>query len=136
MRLVTKRIIVVGDDDPHNAMISTLLTQYNPALQVECWGNDAVIGALPFADLLLLDPILPCKTLQLDIFLKTFTAIRRVPTLAATPAVAMSVVEPAILIPALREVGYRGFLRKPVNYTHFASQITDILDGKQVWEYR
>jgi len=71
-----------------------------------------------------------------DIFFNILHAVRRTPMLADVPAVVMSCAEPSILIPSLREVGYRGFLRKPLNCANFANQIADILDGKQVWEYR
>lgn len=138
MRLANKRIFVVGDDAQHNAAIRMLLGQHRVTLRVEGFDGETMTRrnvAWP-ADLILLDPMCADLATRSDMFFNILRAVRRTPALADVPAVAMSCAEPAMLIPSLREVGYRGFLRKPLNCANFANQIADILDGKQVWEYR
>lgn len=138
MGLANRQVYVVGDDAQHNTAVSSLLNQRCDTLTVECWDTDAIIRLTPTTpvDVVVLDPLLPKYANSLEIFLNMANLLHAIPAFAQVPVVAMSAAEPAILIPFLREVGFRGFLRKPLNGTHFCNQLSDILDGKQVWEYR
>ena len=138
MRLVNRHIYVVGDDAQHNAAVSLLLGQHSATLRVECWASDAISSVNPLspADIILLDPMPSCKTMTANSFFTLFSHIRTVPALTGVPVVAVSLADPGTLIPFLREIGFRGFLRKPLNHATFANQVAEIVGGKQVWEYR
>jgi CheY-like chemotaxis protein len=49
------------------------------------------------------------------------------------PIVAISAAELAIAIPRARELGFSGFISKPIDEALFAKQIAQILAGEQVW---
>ena len=47
--------------------------------------------------------------------------------------VAVSALDPAIAIPKAKQVGFTGFIAKPIDLETFGDQLIDVLTGRAVW---
>jgi CheY-like chemotaxis protein len=84
--------------------------------------------AMPI-DLILLDLMLPGGRSGYDIF----DEIRAHSQFDAVPIVAVSATDPTLAIPRAHQKGFAGFISKPVDDELFPQQLSDLIDGGQVW---
>jgi two-component system, cell cycle response regulator DivK len=128
--LAGKRIITVEDDVMNLAIVAVLLKHHG-----------ALVIQDPFADTInLITKHLPIDVILLDLMLRhhrsgydIFQQIKAVPELATLPIIAVSASDPAIEIPKTRELGFSGFISKPIDSHKFPLQILDCIEQRPVW---
>jgi CheY-like chemotaxis protein len=125
-------ILVIEDNMQNMLLISRLLDLIGVARyewKASGWQIFEVIEDMPRLDLVLLDLHLPNE----DGF-EVLAKIRSDSRLKDTRIVAVTADTHPETMKRTQEAGFDGFLGKPVNYKKFPAQITDILQGKQVWD--
>lgn len=130
MLLRGKRIFIVEDNSGNLAIASIYLKQHGATVDFSRWGHSAferIMKALPI-DVILMDLMLPQNISGFDIF-KQF---RAVPELKNVPIVAVSAADPDIAVPRALEMGFSGFIAKPITPL-ISKQIADVIAGKDVW---
>ncbi len=131
MNLHGKRIFIL-EDNIHNRVVFTMtLTACGAQMEFERWGRHTLIRLQAFmpVDLIILDLMLPNGKSGFDIF----TEIRQKPEYSQIPIVAVSAAEPTIALPKAREMGFAGFIAKPINDELFPQQLASVMAGQQVW---
>lgn len=126
-----KRIFVLEDDVNSLAVIMSMLKRNNAAVLYDAWGIATVEKLqryLPI-DLILMDLNLPGNISGYDVFAQ----IRKVTELAEIPIVLVTGAEPHIEIPRARNLGFAGYLTKPVRNRTFVYALNQILNGEPVW---
>jgi CheY-like chemotaxis protein len=130
MLLSDKRIFIV-EDNPGNLAVETLyLERHGAQVKFVRWGKDAIeklTKALPI-DIILMDLMLPGDISGFDVFLK----LKEIPELASIPVVAVSASDPDVAMPKAAQMGFSGFISKPVS-PRIAQQVATVLGGKKVW---
>jgi two-component system cell cycle response regulator DivK len=130
--LSNRRIFVVEDDVTNMAVIVMLLRQNGAMVLQDPWNSKTVplLMAHQPIDAILLDLMLRDGVSGYDIFKQ----IRQHEALAEIPVIAVSASDPAIEIPRAREMGFAGFIGKPIAMNRFGTQIAACLNGEAVWE--
>ena len=80
-------------------------------------------------DLVLMDIYLPRE----DGY-QLLARLRRTPSFAGTPIVAITAEATPDNLQRAREAGFDGFIGKPINSARFPDQVCQILKGEAVWE--
>jgi CheY-like chemotaxis protein len=128
--LAGKRVITVEDDVMNLAIVAVLLKHHG-----------ALVIQDPFADTVnLITHHLPIDVILLDLMLRhhrsgydIFQQIKATPALAGIPIIAVSASDAAIEIPKTREMGFAGFISKPIDSHKFPLQILDCIEQRPVW---
>ena len=131
MLLKGKKIFIVEDNLSNKAIMQMLLEQDGAKVAFDRWGAEALaklLAALPL-DLILLDLMLPGHLTGYDICQQ----IRRIETFRDIPIVAVSAADASTAIPKAQEMGFSGFISKPIDFLRFTKQIKTIVDGTPVW---
>ena len=130
--LVNKRIFTIEDDVDQILAITNTLAYYGASFCYEAWDATNIVASiirrLPL-DLILLDLMFPKGVTGYDIFAE-FCAH---PLLHGIPVVAVSALDPAVEIPKAKQMGFAGFIAKPINLEVFADQLRQSLTGQTVW---
>lgn len=131
MSLKDKRIFMVEDDYSNMAVIETLLKEAGAIITFEKWGNRTLTRLAEFTpvDAILLDLMLPLGISGFQLY----DMIRADAQFANVPIVAVSAADPAVAMKKARQVGFSGFISKPINHEVFADQIASIIGGQSVW---
>ncbi len=127
-------ILVVEDD--YNAQLITLdLLRMGGATQ--CYSRHSVLAAiafaekLPFVDVFLADINMPEKS-GYDLL----ALVREHNGLSQAKVVAVSAGTLDEDIQKARDLGFDGFIAKPIKPDQFAQQVENILNGESVWDWR
>lgn len=125
-----KRIFIV-EDNAHNRVIYQLILRRSGAVvDFDRRGDATLFQLIKFMpDLIILDLNLGRYSSGFEIF----DEIRKHETLRQVPIVAISASEPAVVVPKCREMGFSGFIAKPIEEDLFEDQISRLLSGQQVW---
>jgi len=120
---------IIVDDNPDNLLVlGTLLemenVEHTPVQDPAHFSN--AIADLPHIEVIFLDLELP----EIDGY-QLYEQIRRDERLKHVPVVAYSV--HTNQIQRTRQLGFQGFLSKPLNAEAFPHQLTQILNGQLVW---
>lgn len=131
MILKGKHFFIVEDNLINRLVFSEMLGAYGAIVDFDRSGRDTIarLKESGRVDVILLDLMLPHGNSGF----KIFQAIRALPEFKDTPIVAVSASEPSIAIPRTRELGFSGFIAKPIVEEEFAQQMARILSGKQIW---
>jgi len=131
MQLKNKLIFIVEDNAQNRVVFQMALVGTGARVEFERWGADAISRLENFrsVDLIILDLMLSNGISGYDIFSK----IRALPDYAAVPIIAVSAAEPAIALPKTRDLGFSGFIAKPIDDDLFPRQIEQVLSGGKVW---
>ena len=131
MLLKNRRIFIVEDDLANRAIVQFMLEKQGARTSIERWGTDTIrrVRAFMPVDLILLDLMFPDGVSGFDIFVE----LRREQDLQPIPIVAVSAMDPSAAIPKTQNLGFDGFISKPVDYDHFVPQIVSVLEGEAVW---
>jgi DNA-binding response OmpR family regulator len=81
-------------------------------------------------DIILLDLMFPRGITGYDIFRE----IRSYSEFDSIPIVAVSAADATVAIPKAQEMGFSGFIAKPIDFYRFSVQIEHILDKQEVWD--
>jgi two-component system cell cycle response regulator DivK len=134
--LQNKRILIIEDDTVNMAIISSLLRRYgaivfeiNPKFQ-QIWtfpDDYRLKQGLPI-DLILTDLMFPNMT-GYDIFamLRTITDLQHVPIVAVSAHYTAQEMEKA------RQIGFAGFIGKPLQLATFGRYVAELLEGNAIW---
>lgn len=132
-----KRIFIVEDNAANRTIQQTMLEQEGAVTITGPWSNwdadslDKIRRYLPI-HLILLDLMLSPRVSGYDIF----QLIRSDPELAAIPIVAVSASNASEAIARTKEMGFNGFISKPVRYDTFTNALAHVINGRPVWEFR
>jgi len=125
-------LLVVEDNTQNMLLLSRLLDHMGVKgyqWRASGWDLLTVVGQMPRVDLILLDIHLPHE----DGF-ELLQTMRSDARLADTRIVAVTADVTPQTVEKARRAGFDGFLGKPISPRDFPQQITDILQGKPVWE--
>lgn len=129
--LLGKHIFVVEDNLENRIITRLMLGKSGAILEFDMWGRDTVHKLLAFTpvDLILLDLMLPRGASGYNIY----KDIREHEALKAVPIVAVSAADPSTALPICRRMGFQGFIAKPLDDELFPAQLTQVLNGQEVW---
>lgn len=125
-------ILVVEDNLQNAVLISRLLDMIGVRhykWKSSGWELMDLADTMPRIDLVLLDLNLP-----LENGYEVLVRLRSDPRFANTQVVAITGDNDQASMDKARESGFDGFLGKPIVVRKFPEQITDILQGKSVWD--
>ena len=130
MLLQNKRIFFIEDDGKNIAVIFSILQQNGAEVKFGPWGYavDSILEFMP-VDLILLDMMLPEGHSGFEIF----EQIRKEPRLNAIPIAAVTAMESATAMTRAREMGFNGYINKPVRVSTFPKYINTLIEGGEVW---
>ena len=131
MKLIGKNIFIVEDNTMNRVIYQISLGKSGAFLEFDRWGRDTLdkMKYMKLIDLIILDLMLP----QGESGFAIFERIRRIPKYTNVPIVAVSASEPAVAIPKAQELGFSGFIAKPINPELFPEQISQLLQGQELW---
>jgi len=129
-KLRGKRIFIVEDNSMNRVVYKMALMLSGAALQFDHRG-DETLGHLQTCkpDLIILDLMLPRGNSGFNIF----EGIRQIPELRSIPIVAISASDPGVALMKCREMGFTGFIAKPIEEDLLPDQIERLMRGEQVW---
>lgn len=132
MLLKDKRIFIVEDNLENRIVFEVLLAEQGAVIAYERWGIATIERLQAFApvDLILMDLMFPKGVTGYDIY----QAIRAMPDLATVPIVAVSAVDPSEAIAQTRNLGFAGYISKPINFQTFTRQLASVIAGEAVWD--
>jgi CheY-like chemotaxis protein len=127
--------IVVVEDDPNAHLITLDLLRMGGAQY--CYSRKSVTMAINFAE----------KLPQVDLFLADINMpgqsgydllkiVREHPTLSNALVVAVTAGTLPEDVKKARDLGFTGFIAKPLKAIEFSSQVQRILNGESVWDWR
>ncbi|MEM9773494.1 MAG: response regulator [Chloroflexota bacterium] len=130
--LKDKVIFMVEDDALNFAIIRTILRRAGATVPYDHWGDTTLTRMKEYSgrlSMILLDLMLPGGVSGYDIF----EAIKQHPEIADIPIVAVSAADADIEIPRAKELGFSGFISKPIIHDQLPDQLNSILQGKEIW---
>ena len=132
MSLKGKRVFVIEDDLRNKAIAQMLLERSGAIVGFERWGTNTIEKLQSFnpIDIILLDLMFPRGVTGYDIF----EEIRAHSEFDAIPIVAVSASDTSVAIPKTQEMGFAGFIAKPIDFYRFTAQIEQILENQEVWD--
>jgi two-component system cell cycle response regulator DivK len=130
--MLKDRTIYVVEDNENNIYVLSLVLRHQGArLVIDWWAKGEVrrlVDALPI-DLIILDLMLPGKRSGYDVF----EEIRGLSQFDGIPIVAVSAVDHTLALPKVRQMGFAGFISKPIDVELFPEQIKRLIEGEEVW---
>jgi CheY-like chemotaxis protein len=129
--LKNKHLFIV-EDNPANRVVYQIMMMRNGAkVTFDRWGQDtlAKMKQSGTIHLIILDLMLPKGNSGFDIF----DDIRAVSDYRDIPIVAVSASDPASAIPKAQQLGFSGFIAKPINDDIFPDQILRLMAGEKIW---
>lgn len=131
MILKNRRIFVIEDDMSNRIVLEMLMREHGAETSFDRWGRRTLKKLQNFqpVDLILLDLMFANGITGYDIF----ELIRSEDDLKNVPVVAVSASDPTEAISRTREMGFAGFIPKPIRFDVFPQQVADILAGEEMW---
>ncbi len=129
--LRNKHIFIIEDNTENRLIFQLMFMKHEARTGFDRWGTEALVrirNAIHI-DLIILDLMLHDGLSGFDIFKQ----IRGVSRFADTPIVAVSAMEPAVAVPKAQQLGFNGFIAKPIDKQLFPLQIAAILEGEEIW---
>ncbi len=131
MLLKNKRILVVEDNIINRVTYQIALMRSGAFVEFDKWGPEA-IKLLKMGrkfDLIILDLMLPRGESGYHIFEEIKASSQNV------PIIAISAAEPSEAMARCRELGFDGYIAKPIDEEQFPGQLERVLAGEDVWIY-
>ena len=131
MILEGRHIFIVEDDIRNRIVYQILMVRSGAQVEFDRWGRDTLDQMKKYReyDLIILDLMLPKGTSGFDIYDK----IRADGAFDDVPIVAVSAADPSYAIPKAKQMGFSGFIAKPINDMVFPDQLARIIAGEKVW---
>lgn len=134
-KTLSEAYIIVVEDDQNDQLVALDLLRLGGANR--CYSRRSVDAAISFAeklpavDLFLVDINIPGRSgYELLADVRRHNALNEAKVVAITAGTLESEVEKA------RQLGFDGFISKPLKSTEFASQVQSILNGEVIWDRR
>jgi CheY-like chemotaxis protein len=132
MFLSKKKIYIVEDNTANIFVLLSALRQEGAIVVIDWFADgktDRILKDLPI-DLIILDLMLPGSSSGFDIF----ESLRAIPELNEIPIVAVSAMDTSVGIPKAQELGFSGFISKPIDVDKFPQQILALIEGEKIWD--
>lgn len=131
MKLSGKRIFMVEDNQMNKAIQSMLMEQNGAKIRIGRWDKNTINTLQRFmpVDLIVLDLMYPAGISGFDIFKE----IRQYEDFDDVPIIAVSASNPSEAIAKAKELGFSGYISKPIDFDKFADQVAEIIDGNELW---
>ena len=131
MYLQNKRVFILEDNLENKAIAQMLLEFAGAQVMVDRWGLETLTHLRKFTpvDVILLDLMLPGQVTGYDVFIQ----IRQQRDFDNIPIIAVSAADVSVAVPKVQELGFSGFISKPVDFRFFAYQIKQVIDGERIW---
>jgi CheY-like chemotaxis protein len=128
--LENKRIFIVEDSPLNRVVYKMVLRHDGVMLEFDRWGHDTLAHLKTFKpDLIIMDLMLGVGNSGYDVF----EDVRHTPEYDNIPIVAISASEPAVALPKCQEMGFSGFIAKPIDDHLLPEQLARIIAGEQIW---
>jgi CheY-like chemotaxis protein len=130
--LLTRKNIFIVEDDMLNRVVYRLSLGFQGGayLEFDPWSEDATYKLKRGTwDLIILDLMLGRGASGFQVFKE----IRQLDKFDRIPIIAISASEPSVSIPKTREMGFNGFISKPVREDLIVEQIAQVIAGESVW---
>jgi CheY-like chemotaxis protein len=129
--LRNKTIFIVEDNVQNRLVFQMILTLSGARVEFERLGRKAVpnLQVMRSVDLIILDLMLFNGTSGFDIY----SEIRTFPQFDHIPVIAVSAMEPSIALPKTQNLGFSGFIAKPIDDEMFPKQLARVIGGEKVW---
>ena len=125
-----KRVFIVEDNAHNRVIYQMILRRAGAVVDFDRRGDATLFQLTKFMpDLIILDLNLGRYSSGFEIF----DEIRKHADLQTVPIVAISASEPAVVLPKCREMGFSGFIAKPIEEALFEEQLSRLIKGQQVW---
>ena len=129
-KLRDKRIFITEDNTLNRAVYMMLLKILGAIIEFDRLGRETPSKLAVFKpDLIILDLMLPNGDSGYHIFNK----IRQMPNYGNVPIVAISASEPSVALPKCKELGFSGFIAKPIEEELLVDQLVRLIEGEEVW---
>jgi CheY-like chemotaxis protein len=131
MLLNGKKFFIVEDQRANAMIVAIALQSHGGEVYIERWGARAIehLKQHPDVDLILMDLMLTGGLSGFDVF----TQLKQIPELTHIPVVAVSASDSNIAMKKAQELGFAGYISKPISYITFPETIASILGGNKVW---
>ncbi len=132
MLLKNKTIFIVEDNMQNRVVFQMALLHYGVLLDFERLGAGTMarLKNIPTVDLIILDLMLAEGVSGFDLY----DEIRTIAAYVDVPIIAVSAMDPSMVIPKLKQKGFSGFITKPIDRKLFPTQVADIMTGVPVWD--
>lgn len=130
--LLRGKTIFISEDNPVNRMtFQYSLMAHGARIVFERFGPNATALATMTSnlDLIVLDLMLMRGVTGYQLF----EELRQISELDHVPIVAVSAAEPTQAMAKCQELGFSGFIPKPIDEQEFPIQLARILDGEELW---
>lgn len=122
--------IAVEDDLSGMALIGMMLRRLQIQAYVAPNGNDVIqIAQSVKPDVILMDINMPERS-GFDLI----QDIRAVPELQGIPVIAVTAMDALTAITRCKELGFNGYVAKPLRTQYLAKQLRRVLSGEEVWD--
>lgn len=130
MLLDGKRVYVIEDEKYNYIVFKVLLEEHGAEVVFGGWSKNTLrrIKDNP-PDLILLDLMFPNGVSGFDIFAE----LRQEESLKHVPIIAVSASNASVAMSKARQMGFSGYISKPINFQLFPTQILSVLNGETVW---
>lgn len=131
MDLTGKWIFIVEDNRRNQVIYQVMLQRHGASINFDRSGVDTLkmLKRRQRLDIIILDLMLPNDVSGFDVF----TEIREHPELDRVPIVAVSAADPSLALPKAQQMGFDGFISKPVDSDLFPEQVWHIMNGEKIW---
>jgi len=130
MYLAGKKIFILEDNSMNRIVFRISLITQGAFVEFDQWGRETMDKIERYhPDLIILDLMLPHGKSGYEVF----EQIREHEEYNDVPIVAISASEPAFALPKTKNMGFSGFIAKPIDETLFPEQMAKILNGEEVW---
>ena len=129
-KLRDKRIFITEDNTLNRSVYMMLLKISGAIIEFDRLGRETPSKVETFKpDLIILDLMLPNGDSGYQIFNK----IQKMPHYGNVPIVAISASEPSVALPKCKELGFSGFIAKPIEEELLVDQLVRLIEGEEVW---
>lgn len=128
--LSEKNIFITEDDAMNRVVYMMILKSSGANLEFDRWGRDTPFKLRQFKpDLIIMDLMLARQASGYEVF----DEVRQNPDFDDVPIVAISASDPTYALPKCREMGFSGYIAKPVEEELLIEQLLQIINGQEVW---
>jgi CheY-like chemotaxis protein len=130
MELVSKRIFVVEDNIDNRIVYRMILIEHGAMVEFDRWGLETASRLQRFGrcDLIILDLMLGRASGY-----GVFEHLKQLPCAKGIPVVAVSASDPETAMPKAREMGFSGYIAKPIDQDLFPRQLAGLIRGEAIW---
>lgn len=129
-KLKGKNIFIVEDNSMNRVVYKMVLLLSGASLHFDHRGSETIEHLKTCKpDLIILDLMLPRGNSGFTIF----EEIRQIPAFKSTPIVAISASDPSEALIKCSEMGFSGFIAKPIDEDLLPDLIDRLIKGEEVW---